>query len=191
MSQSHLHHILLNIRTIKSCPNPIKSKGNIMRGTIRITLPWLFEAEFEIQTNRKVKKIAWELYCELSTRVGVIDFKEIEDLFINCFDSWYAFFKFARKKVILIGPPKKNKKGDKKYNIISIVLSLLNDQLRPFLRKWHNRFTHFWKNNIDQADDLIALQKLYPDYNSLIEDLKQMSIKLKQTSEMLNKISIS
>ncbi len=70
-----------------------------MKGKVRIKLPWLLESEFEIDTTKNTKKIAWELYCEIYTRVGVVDFKEEEDIVIHCLDSWYKFFQFARQKL--------------------------------------------------------------------------------------------
>ena len=156
---------------------------------IKISLPWLIETEFEIKIGKNDKKIAWQLYCELVTRVGVVEFIEDEDIIVYCLDSWYSFFQFAREKLKDLKPRKKSKKAERDLPLI--ILKLLNEQLRPFLRKWHGQFRHFWDKEADQKLYPVKRQKSFPKYNKLVEDLKKLQIKLKQTSEALLKIAKS
>ena len=154
---------------------------------IKLKLPWLMEAEFEINVTKREQKIAWQLYCELGTRVGVVEFVETEDLIIECLNSWYEFFQFAREKLKSLEP--KKKKFAK--NLISIVLNLLNDQMRPFLRKWHGQFRHFWEQEADSKVNPIERQQTFPQYPDLLKEMKETQEKLKQTASALFKIATS
>ena len=137
-----------------------------MKGKVRIKIQWFLESEFEIDTTKNTKKIAWELYCEIYTRVGVVDFKEEEDIIIYCLNSWYKFFQFARQKLKELEIPNKKlsrirKKQKKNYNLAEIILSLLNAQLRPFLRKWYGAFKHYWEYDSDKNRYPIDRQKKF------------------------------
>ncbi len=143
------------------------------------------DAEFEIFATKYEQKIAWELYCELGTRIGVVKFVETEDLVIICYDSWYAFFQFARAKLKNLDPRKK--KFAK--NLVTIILSLMNEQMRPFLRKWHGSFRHFWEQEADPTQKPIERQQAFPQYQALLTDIKDLQAKLKQTASALFKIA--
>lgn len=170
-----------------------------MKGKIRLMFPWFIQAEIEINTSKNTKKIAWELYCELSTRVGVVEFKEDEDLIIYCLDSWHNFFQFARQKIKQLDVPKKSKiekrekKGKivKEYYLSEVILKLLNEQLRPFLRKWHGDFRHYWDYESKKEEYPIRRQKMFSNYISIIKDLSEMQNKLKETSEGLYDIAVT
>lgn len=172
-----------------------------MKGKIKLKIPWFLESEFDINTNKNIKKIAWELYCELTTRVGVVDFKEDEDIIIYCLDSWYKFFNFARQKIKELKIPKVDKKKSKKIDkknpkmkniyLVEVILSLLNEQLRPFLRKWHGIFRHYWNYDSDEKEYPIERQNKFKNYNEIIQDLLAMQKKLKETSEGLYEIAVS
>lgn len=170
-----------------------------MKGKIKIKIPWFLESEFDINTSKNTKGIAWELYCELSTRVGVIDFKEGEDLVIYCLDSWYKFFQFTRQKIKELDIPKKKKieeikkKGEliNRHYLSEIILSLLNEQLRPFLRKWHGIFRHYWEHDSDRSKYPVERQKDFSKYDDLIKDLSLMQNKLNETAEGLYEIAAS
>lgn len=176
-----------------------------MLNTVKISLPWLIGVEFEFNIQRNTKKIAWELYCELSTRVGVIDYLEEEDIIISCLRSWYTFFLMARDKLKSMDPPKRHRsllktkkrikngsgKKGKKYSLSEVIIALLNDQLRPFLRKWHGVFKFYWESDHNKEILLIERQKAFPDYDILINELKAMSEKLRQTKDALYIIAAS
>ena len=170
-----------------------------MKGKIRIKIPWFVEAEFEIDNSKNTKKIAWELYCELSTRAGVVDFNEHEDLIIYCLDSWYDFFQLTRQNIKRLEIPKKKKiekrekkgKTIKEYYLSEIILKLLNNELRPFLRKWHGAFRHYWEFDSKKEEYPIQRQKDFTNYNEIIKDLYEMQNKLKETSKGLYEIAVS
>lgn len=170
-----------------------------MKGKIRIIFPWLIQTEIEINTSKNTNKIAWELYCELSTRAGVIDFTEEEDLIIYCLDSWYNFFQLARRKIKQLEVPKKKKiekrkkkgKTVKEYYLSEVILKLLNEQLRPFLRKWHGDFRHYWERESKKEEYPTQRQKNFNNYIAIIKDLSEMQNKLKDTAKGLYEIAIS
>ncbi|MFX1286575.1 MAG: hypothetical protein ACFFB5_23260 [Promethearchaeota archaeon] len=170
---------------------------------IRIKLPWFFETELEreVSVAEDDQKIAWELYCDLITRIGVVEFKEDEDILLYCLDSWHEFFRIARNALkrlkTPIGSQRKIKTAKRKitesptYLLSDIIIRLLNEELRPFLRKWHPYVRYFMKQEADQTKFMIEEQKKMPKWAELIEIVKDLHVKLKNTSNALYEIAVS
>jgi hypothetical protein len=66
----------------------------------------------------------------------------------------------------------------------------LNSGLRPHLTRWQARFRTWSDANKDKLMQMTPqeLQKEYPGYNDLIEDLMKVNTQLIQYSEELKKI---
>lgn len=167
---------------------------------IKIKLPWFFEAEWgTTEVDETDQGIAWELYCELGTRVGVVEFNPEEDAIINCLQSWYSFFKLARESLKRLKPPKEpsflerilplKEKSDEKLS--GIIIRMLNDQFRPFLRHWFPEFEFFWEHESDKTLIPIERQKAFSKYQILIQEVNELQTNLKFTSEALFTIATS
>lgn len=172
----------------------------------KVSLPLLFDAEFNIEIDKTNIKVAWNIFCELQTRVGIVDFAENEDIINVCFESWYNMFKVIRSNLKDLQIPLKKrydkKESDKKKskrkkannivykskNLDEVLFVLLNSHMRPFLRKWHYEFVTYWRNNFIQNKNPIEVQKQFPNYTELIADIKILQEKLKQTSDALEQI---
>lgn len=168
---------------------------------VKFKLPWFFEAEWgSANIDRNDQTIAWELYCELGTRVGVVEFNPEEDIIINCIKSWYTFFNLTRKSLKNLRPPKKPSifsrlftffKKDESEILSNIIIKLLNDQFRPFLRYWYPQFEFYWENEAEEKINPIERQKRFPKYEEIVEEISKLQTKLKQTAEALFKIATS
>ena len=115
----------------------------------KISFPLLFNAQYNIELEKTDIEVAWNIFCELQTRVGIIDFNEEEDIISICFESWYSLFKVIREQLKELKVPIKKSKSKESKNLDQILLSLLNDHMRPFLRKWHFNFKSYWEKNYE------------------------------------------
>jgi hypothetical protein len=154
----------------------------------KISFPLLFNAQYNIELEKTDIEVAWNIFCELQTRVGIIDFNEEEDIISICFESWYSLFKVIREQLKELKVPIKKSKSKESKNLDQILLSLLNDHMRPFLRKWHFNFKSYWEKNYENGKNPIEIQKAFPNYSSLIKDIHIMEKKLKEILNALEKI---
>lgn len=154
----------------------------------KISFPLLFDAQYNIELEKTDIKLAWNIFCELQTRVGIIDFNEEEDIISICFESWYSLFKVVREQLKELKVPIKKSKSMESKNLDQILLSLLNDHMRPFLRKWHFNFKSYWEKNYGKGKNPIEIQKSFPKYSDLIKDILIMEKKLKEILNALEKI---
>ena len=145
----------------------------------KVSFPLLFDAEFNIEIDKTNIKVAWNIFCELQTRVGIVDFVENEDIINICFESWYNMFKIIRSNLKKLQIPlrknKEKKKSDrithKSKNLDEVLFILLNSHIRPFLRKWHYEFNTYWQENFTPDKNPIEVQKKFPNYSELIGDI--------------------
>ncbi|MFX1452674.1 MAG: hypothetical protein ACFFCM_17685 [Promethearchaeota archaeon] len=148
-----------------------------------------------IKFNKKDQRIIWEIYCELLPLIGINEFKEEQDLFIEVIDSWDNFSKFAIQKIKELGPrnlgPTIQKKGEIQIFLGSIILELINQHIRPFLGKWKRKFHQFWNSSLLQNPELDAIKRQlgYAEYNQLFKDILTLQKTLKEYSEVLYIIS--
>mgnify|MGYP003661145322 FL=1 len=82
----------------------------------------------------------------------------------------------------------RNNKSTKE--IVRIATQTLNDGLRPHLTRWQARFRTWNDAKKDKLMEMTPqeLQKEYPEYNDLIEDLMKVNAQLIQYSQELKKI---
>lgn len=146
-----------------------------------------------IKPNIEVKQIAYKLWVELSTRkIGLpIDFEH--DVIDEIYDSWYEFFKLTRELIKSIPVNKVNNNEDT-LRLVNTAIDVLNDGLRPHLTKWQARFRKWLagQNGIftNQYIHPQDLQKRFPDYDDLANDMMVVNQRLIYYRELLRKIAI-
>ncbi len=154
-----------------------------------VALPKPF-GECLIKFNKKDQRIIWELYCELLPLIGVNEIKEEEDLLIDVIDSWDNFSRFAIQKIKDLGPrnfgPSIQKKGEIQIFLSSIILELINQHIQPFLKKWKDKFHHYWNISVTQNPEInsIKRQLAFPEYNPLFKDILELQRIIKEYSEI-------
>ncbi|MFX0132610.1 MAG: hypothetical protein ACFFDN_03070 [Candidatus Hodarchaeota archaeon] len=148
-----------------------------------------------IKFNRKDQKIIWEIYCELLPLIGINEINEEEDLFIDVISSWDNFYNFAVQKIKELGPknlgPSIQKKGDIQIFLGSMILELINQHMRPFIRKWKEKFYHFWNRSLIQNPEIDSIKRqiAFPEYTQLFKEILNLQRTLKANSEVLYVIS--
>jgi len=149
------------------------------------------QAEFGIG-NQKIKlkpthtdkQVAYAIWVELSTRkIGLpIDFEH--DVISEIYDSWYSYFSVTRE--LIKGVPVNRFKNDSTQQIIKLSIAVLNEGLRPHLTQWQARFrawnnkklSAYEKDDSDTVIDPQSLQRQFPEYEKLKEDMERVNAHL-------------
>lgn len=138
--------------------------------------------------EQKDKEIAYKLWVELSTRKIGIPYDEENDVIIEVYNSWYEFFKIARDLMKEI--PSNRIKYSKE--LIELTDRVLNDGLRPHLTIWQAKFRKWFDNKSEKSDSGQSpqeLQRQYPDYENLLNNLKKTNSQMIEYKELMRKIA--
>ena len=139
--------------------------------------------------DKKDQEIAYKLWIELSTRKIGILFDEENDVVKEVYDSWYEFFKTAR------GLLKESPVNKVSYSsdLINLTEKVLNIGLRPHLTKWQAKFRRWYEKELLEDKDKTPqeIQRNYPEYSLLIEDLINTNKRMIEYKELMKKIAFS
>lgn len=139
--------------------------------------------------SRKEQEIAYQLWVELGTRKISLPFEEDNDVIVEMYDSWYSFFGIARDLLKDIPANVFMKKS----NLVSVTEGVLNCGLRPHLTKWQARFRKWYEAELKKEENINLdpqdIQKKYPKYKELIEDLQSTSAKMRNFRDLLGQIA--
>lgn len=149
--------------------------------------------KIKLKPNYDDKQVAYKLWVELSTRkIGIpIDFQN--DVISEVYDSWYSFFLITREtiKEIPIAKLQNNKDTEK---IVNLSIEVLNETIRPHLTLWQARFRRWYTAEIEKNDESTqspqSIQKHFPKYTDLCEDLKKVNTKLISYRKAMRKIAL-
>lgn len=142
--------------------------------------------KLKLRPNYIDRQIAYSIWVELSTRKIGLSIDPEDDVIAEVYDSWHAFFGVTRDLIKDI--PVSKVRTDSTSKIINLSIELLNEGLRPHLTKWQARFRHWYNRKMDTDRDVSpqALQKQFPDYAALVDDLLKVNEKLaRYRSKML------
>lgn len=157
----------------------------VFKDKIKIRTLSIGSFSVDLECNKDVKSLANEVYIELSTRKISLPFDETNDLITEVYDSWYSAFERLRQILKNIPIKKHNKNTEKLTNLI---IKILNEELRPHLTKWQVRFRNWYNNNKNTIEDPQIIQKKYPKYDELVEDLKRVNRDMIELTNELDKI---
>ncbi len=125
--------------------------------------------------NKKDKEIAYKLWVELSTRKLGIPLDMDNDVIYEVYNSWYEFFKITRESLKEF--PVAKLENSNSTEIIDIAIAVLNGDLRKHLTKWQAKFRHWYEIEIDKEENYDIspqeIQKKFPEYDELVNDLKK------------------
>lgn len=136
------------------------------------------------------RQCAWELYCELSTRVAVTgkrinisgqnDLKtEFEgEVYIESLNSLYNFFLEARGimrkfPVGKLSVKEKGHLGIQISNILSIVI-------RPFLESWQVKYRHWWEEKSNPRLSPLDRQAEFPELDKFLRNWQEVRMTLRE-----------
>lgn len=148
-------------------------------------------AKVKITPNYEDLQIAYKLVVELSTRKIGLPIDIEHDVIVEVYNSWYEFFKVTRELIKDI-PALKIRRNKSTRQLVNIVLEVLNIGIRPHLTKWQARFRRWYENESKTEGNFglspQQIQKKFPDYKLLVDDMKSVNIKLIKYKELLNRI---
>lgn len=120
--------------------------------TIRLTemtvsVPQFSELKFVVTRNNEL--VAWRLFVEATTRVAVQPLADGHGLIREALSSFYALFTTVRQ-VLVEAHPSTRTSG--KPTIEHLAIAMLNNEMRPFLSKWHGRLSEWERANPGPTD---------------------------------------
>lgn len=141
------------------------------------------DAEFEIDSS--ARQIAYEVYVELKTRKIGLPIDLDNDVIVEVYNSWYEAFKIIRDAL------KRIPVSAIDIRLVNEVEKVLNRGLREHLTKWQARFRKWYEDAIKVSEeDPQIVQKEYPLFKDLSEDLLKTNKLLIEFSEGLKKLSL-
>ena len=142
---------------------------------------------FNIVRNFQNLEIAHKIYIELITRKAAILIDEDKDIIIEIYNSWYELFSATRNEIKNING--ELLKSPKSEELINMATQVLNKGLRPHLTQYQGRFRHWYKKQIanEKNFDLCPqdIQRKFPEFDELIESMKEVNKLLISYSEQL------
>ena len=138
-----------------------------------------------LKLNKKDQEIAYKLWVELSTRKIGLPYDEENDVITEVYDSWYSFFKIARDLLKDIPAERLAYSGE----LVELTQKVLNDGLRPHLTRWQAKYRKWDKQASEKEGTPQDIQKCYPEYAELIDDLKKTNQKMINYKDLMYKIA--
>lgn len=145
------------------------------------------DSSVKLSYNKKDQEIAYKLWVELSTRkIGLLFDKE-HDVITEVYNSWYEFFKIARELLKEIPASRLPYSND----LIELTEKVLNKGLRPHLTTWQAKYRKWYeKELVDNAEDSPQeLQKKYPHYAELVDDLIKTNMRMIEYKDLMKRIA--
>ena len=162
-------------------------------------LGWsVIDAEVQLGGIGKVKirpshedvQIAHKAWVELVTRKAGLPFDEQHDVIAEVYDSWYALFQEMRGLAKEI-PAQKLRDSKDTQELVRLLIDALNLGLRPHLTKWQAKFRHWYDTAIKSGGEKSPqeVQKLYPQYDELVDDLKKVNRQIVEYAAVIKQIA--
>lgn len=158
------------------------------------------EAELEIanlgkvtiKPNRENAQIAHEAWAELVTRKAAVPFDEEHDVIAEVYDSYYHLFSRLRDLTKRVPAHKLRNCRDTRA-LVDVMVAVLNRGLRPHLTAWQARFRRWYlealKEPANRSKSPQEIQKEFPEYGSLVADLKVLQADVVRYGEFLRQVA--
>lgn len=167
--------------------------GLVFRGSLEVDEVQLGIGKqvIKLKPNREDVRVAYKIWIELKTRKIGIPIDDRHDIVADLYASWYEFFKIARQLLKEI-PAEKLRSNVDTRNLVNLCIRLLNNGLRPHLTEWQGKY-RYWINYAEkqESDGTVTpqdLQRKFPQYTTLLEDMKQVNRRLVYFTGMLERI---
>lgn len=132
---------------------------------------------------------AWKMYVQLATRKAALPFDDKHDVVAEVHSSLYELFGVARDLLSALRVEEMARRG----GVAELILSTLNDGLRPYLTRWQASFKRWWdeeeKNGANRLAAPQELQRGFPGYDELLADLKRTNTELSRLADELLRIA--
>jgi len=145
-----------------------------------LNLPQFGEMKFAI--NLEYRRVAWKLFVETLTRVSTQPLGIENGSLREALTSFYSLFS-ATRELLKNMPPSK---PASKITVEMLAVKMLNQEIRPFLSKWHVRLKKFevtrpgieeseWSQNEECRKELEALRSTLMNYTKAFGELASVA----------------
>ena len=167
-------------------------------GWLKVKQMEVDEAEIGIG-NQKIKlkpnvtdsQIAFKIWVELSTRKIGMPVELDKDVIIEIYNSWYQFFGITRELIKDIPVRKLMRKETEA--VVKLSIDVLNNGVRPHLTEWQAKFRRWYAQEMDSEGNKDKtpqeIQRDYPRYDQLAEDLKDVNRRLIEYRKAMRKLA--
>jgi hypothetical protein len=130
------------------------------------------------------RRVAWLLFVEATTRVATQSMAQDEGDDSIALRSLYDFFQSTRKAIGETGPTKLLPSGQNNLETVeSFALAMLNQDLRPFLSKWHPSWDKWRSKNTDCSSGD------WPFHKEFRKELAMLQSKVRERAKGFAKIA--
>jgi hypothetical protein len=137
---------------------------------VKVSVPQFSELTFIV--NNDARQVAWKLFVETVTRISTQPLDDDKGFLREALTSLYSLFAITRE-TLKDSRPSVPARGSQ--TVEHLAVTMLNQELRPFLSKWHPRLTAFetnhpgelesvWEDAADCRLELGRLQQLMRAY---------------------------
>ena len=147
-------------------------------------------ATMHLMPDDEVARIAHQAWAELVTRKAGIQV-DYDDVIVEVYDSWYRLFGALRMLAKEVTVSALQKRSDAK-KLLDTLMVTMNEGLRPHLTKHHATFRHWWERPSDLASQDMSpqeRQRLYPKYEELMSDIRDVNRNLMGLADALRKLA--
>lgn len=142
-----------------------------------------------MQESKSYKNAAWELYVELVTRISVERLDYGDGLMREALSSLHKLFLLSRDVLKSYGPGLAKVNTPHGKPLSEMVLEMLNDEIRPFLSKWHPALKNYEDNRTnDTSQTLHEFQ--WDFYTELRGELETLQKKLIVYAERFKQLAL-
>ncbi len=144
-----------------------------------------------LRCNKIHQQIAYRIWVDINTRVIAtkIDLDVDNIRVVN--NSYYKCFTDTRELLKEIPVNKINNDGE----LVNLIVRFLNEVMRPYLAKWGVTYNNWYDNKIEtdemKGKNPVEIQKSYPYYEELSNDLLSINEKVMKYSDKLHEIAFS
>ncbi len=162
--------LFLVIKLIRAIRHIALARGSWSVVEINVKLAGI--TDIKIKPNHEIARIAHQAWTELVTSKVSLPFEPENDVIVEVYDSWYKIFTEIRLLIRSI-PAEQLRSSEDSRKLVGLLVTVLNEGLRPHLTKWQARFRiwydrEFMNEEVKFPQDI---QKLYPQYQELEADL--------------------
>ena len=157
-----------------------RGSGFLTLSEMTLNLPQFGEMKFAI--NLEYRRVAWKLFVETLTRVSTQPLGIEDGSLREALTSLYSLFS-ATRELLKNMPPSK---PASKITVEMLAVKMLNQEIRPFLSKWHVRLKKFegirpgveeseWPQNEECRQELEALRSRLMNYTKAFGELASVA----------------
>ena len=174
--------IAKNWKLIRIFYNKIRPKS------YKVEIPG-FSISGTIQYTSISQEVAWKIYIELITRVSANKLEAKSGILREALNSLYAAFG-ALRDILKNSTAELAKEPLSKdnFSVASLTLIVMNQQMRPFLSKWHPALQEYEKHKPDDISQYSHEQN-WTNNQQFRDELNNLQIGLNQYVNMLRGIA--